>query len=419
MSAAVISHILDQHAEESAFLWILRDAAVCAPHYDLQDLIALEERIEAHIDGLRIAGDEGWRRCEEALHYQEAGEVFVAAVLAFESGRAERIQRVVEVATANEDTLRGLCSALGWLPWRLIEDWTHGLLQANHPLDRRIGLTACSLHRHDPGAILGQLIDDSQPLVKARALRLAGELKRHDLAVWIMRELDNPDRECRFRSAWSATLLGLDGGAEALQAFITPGSADLEPALQLLLRTLDPKQAQALLNRIAQEPALARAAVQGVGIIGDPVAVPWLIETMHQPTLARLAGEAFTLICGADLAELDLEGERPSGFESGPSENPQDEDVALDADEDLPWPDPDKVAHWWQYNQQHFNPGQRYLLGQPISVAHCYEILRTGCQRQREAAALELALLHPDQPLLAIRAPGRRQRTQSLELFSA
>ena len=234
-----------------------------------------------------------------------------------------------------------------------------------------------------------------------------------------MRELANPDRECRFRSAWSATLLGLDGGVEALQAFITPGSADLEPALQLLLRTLDREQAQALLNRIAREPALARAAVQGVGIIGDPVAVPWLIETMHQPTLARLAGEAFTLICGADLAELDLEGERPDGFESGPSENPQDEDVALDADEDLPWPDPDKVAHWWQYNQQYFNPGQRYLLGQPISVAHCREILRTGCQRQREAAALELALLHPDQPLLAIRAPGRRQRTQSLELFLA
>jgi uncharacterized protein (TIGR02270 family) len=115
MSAAVISHILEQHAEESAFIWILRDAAVYAPHCDLKDLITLEERIEAHIDGLRVAGDQGWQRCEAALQYQEAGEVFVAAVLAFESRRPERIQRVVETAISNEDTLRGFCSALGWL----------------------------------------------------------------------------------------------------------------------------------------------------------------------------------------------------------------------------------------------------------------------------------------------------------------
>jgi hypothetical protein len=37
----VIPHIIRQHAEESAFLWILRDAAVDAPHYVLEDLSRL------------------------------------------------------------------------------------------------------------------------------------------------------------------------------------------------------------------------------------------------------------------------------------------------------------------------------------------------------------------------------------------
>jgi len=56
---AIIEDIVSQHAEEAAFLWLLRSYATRAPHYDLADLAALEERVDAHLDGLRIAGDAG------------------------------------------------------------------------------------------------------------------------------------------------------------------------------------------------------------------------------------------------------------------------------------------------------------------------------------------------------------------------
>ena len=68
----IIQTVIDQHAEETAFLWLLRDAAVSAPHYTLKDLAELEGRVEAHLDGLRIAGDPGWEVCERAL---ESGEI--------------------------------------------------------------------------------------------------------------------------------------------------------------------------------------------------------------------------------------------------------------------------------------------------------------------------------------------------------
>ena len=55
-----IDSIITQHAEEAAFLWLQRDAAVREPHYSLADLAELDNRVEAHIDGLRIAGDAGW-----------------------------------------------------------------------------------------------------------------------------------------------------------------------------------------------------------------------------------------------------------------------------------------------------------------------------------------------------------------------
>jgi hypothetical protein len=60
----IIEHILSQHAEEAAFLWILRDAAIREPHYDLADLNELEARISAHLDGLHVAGEAVWPFCE-------------------------------------------------------------------------------------------------------------------------------------------------------------------------------------------------------------------------------------------------------------------------------------------------------------------------------------------------------------------
>ena len=60
MSSTVIESIVEQHAEEASSTWHLRDDAICAPNYSLEDLTDIDDRVEANIDGLRIAGDEGW-----------------------------------------------------------------------------------------------------------------------------------------------------------------------------------------------------------------------------------------------------------------------------------------------------------------------------------------------------------------------
>jgi len=90
---SIIPKVISQHAEEVAFLWPQRDQALHDPHYGPSDMINLDDRLEAHINGLRIAGNEGWELCEEELiKWKETGEVFTAALLAFESGIDERIQ---------------------------------------------------------------------------------------------------------------------------------------------------------------------------------------------------------------------------------------------------------------------------------------------------------------------------------------
>jgi len=113
-----------------------------------------------------------------------------------------------------------------------------------------------------------------------------------------------------------------------------------------------------------------------------------------------------------DIAIEDLDGEKPEGFEAGPTENSGDDNVEMDPDENLPWPGSELIAKWWTQHQAKFQTGARSLLGKPISVDWCQQVLRNGRQRQRAAAALELAIRQPGQPLFNIAAPGFRQMRQ-------
>lgn len=411
MQAPIIHPIIEQHAEDAAFLWLQRGAAVSEPHYSLKDLVHLDDRVEAHIDGLRIAGDAGWQICKEALlAIKEPGEVFAAAVLAFEGDDGRRVDDVVTVAQETPENLGALVSALGWINDEHFQRWVPGMANANSHIYRYLFVAAHAIRRIDPGDSLNNSLHDSDILVQSRALRAVGELKQKDLLPELKKFYQSNDEACRFWAAWSGVLLADASAIDLLKPFVSIGSSYCEPAVQLLLRVMDINQSQLFINELSNTANSQRLLVRGTGMVGDPVVVPWLIELMANPDFARVAGEAFTMITGVDIAYEDLDGERPEGFESGPTENPEDEDVAMDADEDLAWPQPDLIHDWWQKNGRAFQPGTRYLCGQPISVEQCQKVLREGYQRQRRAAALELALLQPDEPLFNTSAPGLLQQ---------
>ncbi|MCH8503534.1 MAG: TIGR02270 family protein, partial [Ectothiorhodospiraceae bacterium] len=266
--------------------------------------------------------------------------------------------------------------------------------------------------RADPGRVLVESLQAESPELRATALRVAGVLGRNDLLPIVLEQLQDDDALVRFHAACAATLLGDETVAprQALSCVETGRLREAERALRIALRALPLNEALPWVGRLARRPETLRHAVTACGVIGDPEAVPWLLEQMRVPEISRVAGEAFTMITGVDLAYEDLEGEWPEGFQAGPTENPEDEDVAMDPDEDLPWPDPVLVTDWWSSHRERFSPGQRYLVGNRIGREHLQWVLRHGMQRQRAAAALELKLLHPAEPLFETRAPGFAQQ---------
>jgi len=116
------------------------------------------------------------------------------------------------------------------------------------------------------------------------------------------------------------------------------------------------------------------------------------------------------MITGADFVEENLEDEWPEGFEAGPTDNPEDKDVETDPKEDMPWPETHLILDWWEKNKSKYQSGSRYLCGKPITVKQCQQVLRTGFQPQRRAAALELALLQPEVSVFNMSMPGFRQQ---------
>ena len=339
----------------------------------------------------------------------EAGGVFVAAVLALESGNKEWLTAVLEAVKANPDSFAGLVGAFEWLPWHVVEPYATRWLTDGFPVWRYAAVSACAAHGHDPGKTLIDALADSEPLLSARALKAVGELGRRDLLQVLQRSMTAEDDYCRYCAAWSAALLGDADAAAMLKPFAALEIPWAEEAVTMAIRCMGPSTNPAWLHELSQDPATARLAIIGAGAFGDPVMVPWLLKQMTIPEQARVAGEAFTMITGVDLALADLDGDRPEGFESGPTENPEDEDVEMDPDENLPWPNPALVTKWWNMHGNRFRSGTRHLLGEPITSGQLQQVLKTGRQRQRYAAALELAMMNPGRHLFNIRAPGFRQ----------
>ena len=120
--------LYEEHAGEAAFLWRLRCGAVSDPLYDLDDLCVLDERVEAHIDGLRLAGPEGQDAAEELIAEAEPGAEFVAMCVALHNRDMPSVARLIDLAATEPDLAGGMVSALGWAPEGTVLQVLRGLV---------------------------------------------------------------------------------------------------------------------------------------------------------------------------------------------------------------------------------------------------------------------------------------------------
>jgi len=337
--------------------------------------------------------------------------MFVCAATSLTARDTSRFERLIALAEALPEARGGLAAALGWVSRERLHGFGAALLVSEQPLRRALGLAACGMHRVDPGAALTTALQSPEPQIRARALRTAGEIGKAELLSIAAASIRDEDPDVHFWAAWTAVLLGDRMAAvDALRTIATAPGPHRERAMQLVLRVMPLNESQLLLRGLSGDPANLRAVIRGLGIAGDAARLPWLIEQSARDPVARIAGEAISMITGLDLELLDFDRSAPADMPSGPTDDPSDPHVAMDEDEGLPWPDPEKLKHWWQTNSANYGEGDRRFYGGPATPDHCRHVLGAGYQRQRMGAALYLATFENAAPLFEWRAPAARQR---------
>jgi uncharacterized protein (TIGR02270 family) len=417
--ASVVLPVIQQHVDDAVVLRHVRSLHLRSGHVQLHRLRRLDDRIAAHLDGIAVAGTAGLQCMEAGLDNPSTGLVFALAVNTLQARNAEAVSRLVALAATLPEVERGLLSALGSVSAEDLQGTVRALLGSSVARHRAWGLAACAMHRVDPGQVLAQALQDPEPVVQAQAWRVAGQMGRAGLleaARFMLKQPPRPGHEAVRQAASRAMTLWGAGGDALVRSVLLAVSQGLSCEAAQRLATLAAPvewgrdQVRALALQAEASVPHKRRMLRLAGWVGDVQVVPWLIGFMADDTWARLAGESFSLITGADLALLDLERKPPEGGDTGPDDTPEDDNVAIDEDDSLPWPDQAKVQAWWQANAHRFVPGQRYFVGEPSSPAHCLHVLKTQGQRARILAAEHLCLLRPGTKLFPVAAPAWRQQ---------
>jgi uncharacterized protein (TIGR02270 family) len=401
ISALTNSRVVEDHAAQAAFLWRMRERAIEAPHYRLAQLARLDGRLLANLAGLQVAGATGLEQARKKLAEADRHTLFVFAYLAFAAKVREPMRDSIAIALSDAELMGGLLAALAWNEFDVVAQVLQLLGQSKDPTHRRMSIAVHAAHRVDPGDLLARAIHDSDPLLRARATRAIGELGRADLINQLRPNLSDPDPSCRFWAAWSLSLLG-ERRAPAVAFEVGAGDSALaRTAIELAMRTGDPDWARLVIRDLSNDAETMRQAVIAAGAFGDAAVLGWLLDIAADNRLARVAAESFALITGVELERSDLKRDAPDGIEESNTE-----------DDDLRWPNVEGLRRWWASQSTRFEPGQRYLRGLPVGQRAAVDALRDGYQRQRRAAAIDLAYTRRGSHLfpVAARTDWQRQR---------
>jgi uncharacterized protein (TIGR02270 family) len=407
----IVPNVLQQHADDVVALAAGRHALTTAPYVNLSRLRRADQRLMAHLDGLRLAGAEAdalFRGMREQL---SSGSVFALSLAALQRRDWVALEGILAIVQSLPETLDGLLGAFGWLEPSQLQGIAPWLLESREPFRRVVGISLCVIHGLDPGLAAARYVHDPDAAVRARAVRAAGELGIRELHTACLGAIAN-DPDVRPWAAWSGVLLGDRHRAlDVLAEYAVQPGEHRDAYFRLMLQAMMLPSAHSFLHHVSQQSGNVPRILAGSGIVGDPVYVPWLIRQMEEPIRARRAGEAFTLITGVNLGAQALDRPAPPAVTSGPTDDPDDPDVAVDLDDGLSWPDAENIRLWWDANGGRFQPGARYFMGEAVTRAHCIDVLKNGHQRQRIMAAHYLCLLDPGTPLFNTSAPaGRQQR---------
>lgn len=349
--------VLEEFFEELDFLWSQREAVVFASDWTLRDLAELEERAEAHLDGLRLSGADGIDLARPSLRGEEQGPATAAAFVLMEGRRpdldAEIVRALVE---AEAPAKEGIGIALRHTDAPRIAQELRRLATEHDPLTRSIAVDILAFHRlGPPPPRLFDLFAFPDPAVRARACAAAGRFGGPWGPDDLQAALDQEDAGVRWAAIHASARLGMPGLQGMLRGAAARTDAVVPEAIEFLGALGDPSDLQILRGLLAR-PASRSAALAALGASGQVAAVPQILEAIKDPAVAVPAGKAFLRISGA-LGTESAEPLPPPAHLSQEEREFHEPQITVD---------PEKARAWWERDKGRFEPAGRWQCGLEI-----------------------------------------------------
>jgi uncharacterized protein (TIGR02270 family) len=395
MLPVTITPLIQRHITDAAFYWLQLDQSETAFRLPFERVALFNERLEAHLEGLTIAGAEGIDLAFAELdRWRKPGETFVCTWLASFLADEAALDRLTGHLVQQPDALlRGAISAIARLPeasaQALINRWSQA--DAIPPL-QVAALRAVALRGLNSAYALDQpltaFIHSTDPFVRASVCRVLARSGDETSQSLLHDALHDEERIVRAEAALALTGTTHFGKASSVlwhcvnaQVEIhrdTTGWYHMQAQRRLTrylrylawLAPLGYNNLPVLFDYLPAQASLTFALYHG-----DLAYLPRVINAMRHPETERYAGWVWQTLTGIDLEAhgLVLEASNVASF----SESGFDEDTGL------PVPDADAIETY----SIHTQPGIRTLLGRSLTPANALELLTSAPQAIRAIAA--------------------------------
>jgi uncharacterized protein (TIGR02270 family) len=321
--ATIIPDLLVEHFEELEFLWGRRKHALCSSALTYRELLDLEERIEAHVEGLLVGRDDTLPVVRDGLGADDSSVSFAAAYSLLRLQSATSAGMVIEsFSQAQEGQLEGIRQALCHGPIDLVAD---SLRQASATASVPIAAAAIEvLAIHSRLGLeanrLEQVFPDENPEVRLAAWRVNGLIGYVRSQQPYETAFADKDARVRREALWSAGWTQQKWLPAACRSLAAKSASENWDAVLLLAVLGKPEELQNILA-IAKCAEFGPKRFQILGAYGHPEAVDELLRGMESPDLrgAVAAGAAFTKVTGCDI-ESDKRVQLPPEDGSKPDE---------------------------------------------------------------------------------------------------
>lgn len=359
---SMIADILEEHLEELQFLWLQRRAAVQSPRYTLRTLGELERRIEAHVQGLLIGGEQTQALLKPAAAEDDSAFAAAYVLLRFEKPELHTF----------------LFEALLQKPAPgLVEAFCHAPLD---PIIRRLRSTVGAPPPDLPLPVLAALAEilGCHGAVDLKTSQMMAFLRHEDPALrragWrIARYLPAQSPEV-IKAGWNDPDRGV--AAEALRAAAWCRQAPLlahgrhhaaRPTVQhwdeiYLLAVLGTANELGHMLQLARAAEFGPARFRALGAFGHPQVIPHLLTGMESkdPLSAVAAGAAFTKITGFEV-ESSQRALVP------PADGHEPDDFEREFLDEVKLPSAEAAQAYWKKAKDAFTKGTRYCRGFDVS----------------------------------------------------